>query len=97
VIAGVTIALRLFTDLLLTLNTAYPDYDFMRVRPEDFIQETNYNRLQHSIHSSLQQAMAQQPTLATTLWNAIETIQPQECDIFSYFPSAESPLSQDSM
>jgi len=84
---------RLFIDLLLTLNTTFPDYDFSSVRPEEFVEESNYDLVAHSINSSLQKAMMLESSLAPKLWHGIETIKPQECVIFSYMPAADSPLT----
>jgi len=86
---------RLFINLLLTLNTMFPDYDFSSVRPEEFMEEVNHDLVAHSINSSLQKAMMLEPSLAPTLWAGVETIKPSECVIFSYIPSAEeTPLSE---
>eukprot|EP00656_Telonema_subtile_P020021 TRINITY_DN211_c0_g1_i1.p1 TRINITY_DN211_c0_g1~~TRINITY_DN211_c0_g1_i1.p1 ORF type:complete len:263 (+),score=32.58 TRINITY_DN211_c0_g1_i1:224-1012(+) len=85
---------RLFINLLLTMNTMFPDYDFSSVRPEEFVEENNHDLVVHSINSSLQKAMMLEPTLAPQLWRAVETIKPQECFIFSYIPPAEGPLSE---
>lgn len=85
---------RLFINLLLTLNTTFPDYDFSSVRPEEFVEESNYDLVAHSINASLQKAMLIEPTLSSTLWQAMDTIKPKECFIFSYVPAAESPLSE---
>lgn len=84
---------RLFIDLLLTLNTTFPDYDFSSVRPEEFVEEKNHDLVAHSINSSLQKAMFLESSLSQKLWQGIETIRPQECVVFSYMPAADSPLT----
>eukprot|EP00658_Telonema_sp_P-2_P010966 TRINITY_DN14172_c0_g1_i2.p1 TRINITY_DN14172_c0_g1~~TRINITY_DN14172_c0_g1_i2.p1 ORF type:complete len:216 (-),score=24.93 TRINITY_DN14172_c0_g1_i2:451-1098(-) len=86
---------RLFINLLLTMNTMFPDYDFSSVRPEEFVEENNHDLVVHSINSSLQKAMLLEPTLAPSLWQGIDSIRPQECFIFSYLPAASGgPLSE---
>lgn len=85
---------RLFINLLLTMNTMFPDYDFSSVRPEEFVEETNIDLVVHSINMSLQKAMMLEPTFGPSLWKGIETIKPSECIIFSYIPGAgDGPLS----
>lgn len=82
---------KLFINLLLALNSMYPDYDFSAVRPEEFIEETNYDLVVHSINAALARAMSLDPDLGPALWAAIEeVIKPKECSIYSYIPDVES-------
>jgi len=82
---------KLFIDLLLTLTSMYPDYDFSTVRPEEFVEEAQFDLVVHSINSALAKAMLQDPSLGPALWQAVEeVIQPQDCKIYSYIPDVES-------
>merc|ERR1711939_574496 len=90
---------KLFINLLLTLTNMYPDYDFSCVRPEEFVEETNFDLVMHSINSALAKAMSLDATIGPTLWAAIEdAIQPSQCSIYSYIPDVESsPFGENSL
>merc|ERR1711939_93828 len=90
---------KLFINLLLTLTSMYPDYDFSSVKPEEFAEETNFGLVQHSINAALAKAMSLDPSLGPDLWAAIEeNIQPKECQIYSYNPDVEaSPFGEHSI
>lgn len=90
---------KLFINLLLTLNSIYPDYDFSSVRPEEFVEESNFDLIVHSINAALSKAMAQNPAMNPALWAAIEeVIQPRNCQIYSYIPDVESsPFGEGSL
>lgn len=82
---------KLFINLLLTLNSTYPDYDFSSVKPEEFVEEANIDLVVHSINSALAKAMSQDPSLGHSLWGAVEeAIKPRECRVYSYIPDVES-------
>lgn len=82
---------KLFINLLLTLNTMYPDYDFSSVRPEEFAEEPNFDLVRHSINSALAKPISTNILLEPALWAAIEeVIQPRDCSIYSYIPDVES-------
>jgi len=82
---------KLFIDLLLTLTSMYPDYDFSTVRPEEFVEENSVDLIVHSINSALAKAMLLDSSLGPALWAAVEeVIQPRDCKIYSYIPDVES-------
>jgi len=90
---------KLFINLLLTLSNMYPDYDFSCVRPEEFVEETNFDLVMHSINSALAKVLSTDATIGPTLWAAIEdAIQPSQCSIYSYIPDVESsPFGENSL
>jgi len=90
---------KLFINLLLALTSMYPDYDFSTVRPEEFVEETNFSLVVHSINAALAKAISLEPSLGPALWAAIEeVIQPKECSIYSYIPDVESnPFGEQSL
>lgn len=82
---------KLFINLLLTLNSTFPDYDFSSVKPEEFIEENNIDVVVHSINSALAKAMHQDPSLRGSLWAAVDdAIKPRDCRVYSYIPDVEA-------
>lgn len=82
---------KLFINLLLTMTSMFPDYDFSSVKPEEFVEETNFDLVVHSVNAALRKAIIQEPDLGPSLWAAIsEVIQPKDCSIYSYIPDIDS-------
>eukprot|EP00053_Salpingoeca_punica_P008272 m.74686 g.74686 ORF g.74686 m.74686 type:complete len:237 (+) comp14526_c0_seq1:260-970(+) len=76
-----------------TLNTAFaPDYEFGQALSHEFSREDRLDRVLQIIASNLHSAMGEDYTnISDTLWKAInEEINPNECDIYSYNPDADS-------
>lgn len=89
---------RLMTDLILTLNASFPDYDFGSIKASDFTKvkvassmSTINNRLSEwarSEHSGAGENVLQE------LWKAVnESIALPECDVYSFQPPDGSLMS----
>jgi hypothetical protein len=91
---------RLMTDLILTLNMSFPDYDFSNIRPSHFarlpsssiaISRTNekLSELARSTTQHEQQVVgrASSTHFLSKLWNSIdEAIKMDESEVYSYVP-----------
>lgn len=93
---------RLMTDLILTLNASFPDYDFGSVRPSHFIRIPAQNAV-HRINERLSELAShstskggyhlhdQQNFRLGNLWAAIDnSITLAESIVFSYVPPTQS-------
>lgn len=78
---------RLMTDLILTLNASFPDYDFANVRPSHFIKQEP-NQAIDDINQRLSElACSTRKTLLQDLWNSIDNvICLAETEVYSYVP-----------
>lgn len=90
---------KLFINLLLTMTSMFPDYDFSSVKPEEFVEETNFDLVVHSVNAALRKAILQEPDLGPQLWAAMsEVIEPKHCSIYSYIPDIDSnPFGEGSL
>jgi len=85
-------------DLISTLNSAFPDYDFSCLRADNFIKEEQW-RVVHSINSRLESVIPNYSSIRDSLWTAVNAeIQLSECTIYSLMPDVETnPFEQDGM
>jgi len=81
---------RLMTDLILTLNISFPDYDFSNVKPSHFVKMPNSASAMYSTNEKLSELAATTSVgnnFLVELWNAInEVIGCAESDVYSYVP-----------
>eukprot|EP01024_Parvocaulis_polyphysoides_P059500 TRINITY_DN6436_c0_g1_i1.p1 TRINITY_DN6436_c0_g1~~TRINITY_DN6436_c0_g1_i1.p1 ORF type:complete len:278 (-),score=21.06 TRINITY_DN6436_c0_g1_i1:229-1062(-) len=82
---------KTLVNLILTLNHVYPDYDFTRLKAEDFQKEDGSTRAQEVIDSFLLEVgkvweeSRYQDSFLDTLWATIDdAIQLKTCDVYSY-------------
>lgn len=73
---------RLLTDLILTLNLSFPDYDFSNVGPTDFEVWSVEAACRH-VNELLESSIGL--PLLVDLWSAIDAIMAlQDCEVYSY-------------
>jgi len=82
---------RLMTDLILTLNASFPDYDFSYVRPSHFTRLPSPSTAMNRTNEKLSEFAATTPSkgrgFLPKLWNAIDdVIVLNECEVYSYVP-----------
>lgn len=86
---------RLMTDLILTLNLSFPDYDFSSVKPSHFSKLPSSSVVMNRTNEKLSEYSATTPERASflpSLWTAInDVIILEECEIYSYLPP-DDPL-----
>lgn len=88
---------RLMTDLILTLNSSFPDYDFGSVRPSDF-EKIPVAESMKRINERLSELAVNKESFLPDMWNAIGgVVRLADCEVYSYAPKArdedEDPLS----
>jgi hypothetical protein len=89
------------TDLILTLNASFPDYDFSNIRPSHFSRSPSSSVAVNRTNERLSELAACTPQGANflpQLWNAIDdVINLNESDVYSYVPPSrdddDDPLS----
>jgi len=77
---------KLMTDLILTLNASFPDYDFSNVKPNQF-QKLKMEDVRKSIYENLSEFASQRssPNFLAELWNAVnDVIELRESDVYSF-------------
>jgi hypothetical protein len=76
---------RLMTDLILTLNASFPDYDFSNVKPDQF-HKLRLETVRTSIYEKLSELAAQKsPNWLVDLWFALnDVIDLRDCDVYSF-------------
>ena len=78
---------RLMTDLILTLNASFPDYDFSNVKPSQF-NKLALSSVRHQIYERLSELATfknPQQDWLLELWTALnEVIDIRECDVYSF-------------
>jgi len=77
---------RLMTDLILTLNHSFPDYDFANVKPNQF-EKLNIETVRKRIYERLSElaSFKAQKDWLVKLWMAVnDVIDLRECDVFSF-------------
>jgi hypothetical protein len=78
---------KLMTNLILTLNASFPDYDFSSVKPTDFAKIDVSQVMQHCNERLSEVAATKSASFLTDLWTAVDgQIQLQDCDVYSYQP-----------
>jgi len=86
---------RLMTDLILTLNASFPDYDFCNVRPSHFQKKTVKEAMQGCNGRLSELASKRGESFLREMWNAIDNVVClAETEVYSYVPPAidEDPL-----
>lgn len=88
---------RLMTDLILTLNSSFPDYDFGSVRPSDFEKIPVADAMKR-INERLSELAVERASFLPDMWNAIGgVVRLADCEVYSYAPKTrdedEDPLS----
>lgn len=84
---------RLLTDLILTLNSSFPDYDYSLVRADQFVRMKSAKSAVNRVNEKLSEFVASEkgPEFLNDLWSAIDdVIIMKECDIYSYAPDDTS-------
>jgi hypothetical protein len=92
---------RLMTDLILTLNASFPDYDFSNIKPSEFARVPSSNVAMNRTNerlSELAACSAQGDSFLSELWNAIDdVIVLKDSEVYSYVPPSrdddDDPLS----
>jgi len=77
---------KLMTDLILTLNASFPDYDFSNIKPNQF-EKVKMSDVRRNIRQNLSEYASQQssPNFLEELWNAVnDVIDLKECTVFSF-------------
>eukprot|EP00536_Pseudo-nitzschia_multiseries_P000398 jgi/Psemu1/249470/estExt_Genewise1Plus.C_50129 len=77
---------KLMTDLILTLNASFPDYDFSNVKPNQF-QKLKMEDVRKNIHQNLSEYASQRssPNFLEELWNAVnDVIDLNEATVYSF-------------
>lgn len=81
---------RLMTDLILTLNTSFPDYDFSNIRPSHFARLPSPNIAINRANERLSELASSNNKGADffqQLWNAVDdVIGVNESEVYSYVP-----------
>ncbi|CAB9514634.1 Repressor of RNA polymerase III transcription MAF1 [Seminavis robusta] len=88
---------RLMTDLILTLNASFPDYDFASIRPSDF-EKIQVNTAIKRINERLSELAAEKGAFLQDMWASMDDVVGlSDCDVYSYAPKArdedDDPLS----
>jgi len=84
---------RLLTDLILTLNSSFPDYDYSSIRADQFMRIESANSAMNRANEKLSEFSASEkgPEFLNDLWSAIDdVIILKECEIYSYVPADSS-------
>mmetsp|Transcript_12057 Transcript_12057/g.28186 ORF Transcript_12057/g.28186 Transcript_12057/m.28186 type:complete len:309 (-) Transcript_12057:757-1683(-) len=77
---------KLMTDLILTLNSSFPDYDFSNVKPNQF-QKLRMEDVRKSIRENLSEYASQRssPNFLEELWNALnDVIDLKEATVYAF-------------
>ncbi|KAJ8947487.1 hypothetical protein NQ318_009790 [Aromia moschata] len=93
-----TISRKTLFYLIATLNSSFPDYDFMDVKSHEFSKEPSRQWVTNAIDSNLAATAGEQyRLLGPSLWAAIDDeISLENCDIYSYNPDlASDPFGED--
>ncbi|KAK5646002.1 hypothetical protein RI129_004466 [Pyrocoelia pectoralis] len=93
-----TISRKSLFYLIATLNSAFPDYDFMDAKSHEFSKEPSLQWVMNAIDTNLSATAGEYyRSLRQQLWSAVEDeIDMKECDIYSYNPDfASDPFGED--
>lgn len=77
---------KLMTDLILTLNASFPDYDFSNIKPNQF-RKLQMRDVRKNIHQNLSEFASQRssPNFLEELWNAVNAVvELQESDVYTF-------------
>lgn len=77
---------KLMTDLILTLNASFPDYDFSNIKPNQF-EKVKIVDVRRNIRQNLSEYASQRtsPNFFEELWNAVnDVIDLKECTVYSF-------------
>lgn len=75
------------------MNASFIDYDFSKMKPESFIQQT-LEDCKHIVNSYLAEVCINQPDFINYLWKSInDAVTLHPCEIYSYIPNLDDPLS----
>ena len=86
---------RLMTDLILTLNASFPDYDFGSVKASDFIKvkvtsavaTINHHLSEWARSQRQQESNMDYPIVLQHLWESVnESVPLEECDVYCFTP-----------
>jgi len=80
---------KLMTDLMLTLNLSFPDYDFSSLKADDFVRVSSpYVAIEKANERLAEFALAEKgPGFLSEMWKAIDkVIFIDDCVVFSYVP-----------
>mmetsp|Transcript_25795 Transcript_25795/g.53771 ORF Transcript_25795/g.53771 Transcript_25795/m.53771 type:complete len:350 (+) Transcript_25795:280-1329(+) len=86
---------RLMTDLVLTLNASFPDYDFGSIKPTDFV-KLPAKKAARRINESLSEwAVSSASTTSSNnlnhMWKDVdEAIALNECDVYKFIPTEDA-------
>jgi hypothetical protein len=86
---------KLLISLITTMNASFLDYDFTNLQPEQFSVEPHSELVINYINNLwLNQYESLNPGIKAEFWAAInETIELNDCEIYSYTPDLDSELS----
>jgi len=77
---------KLMTDLILTLNASFPDYDFSNIKPNQF-EKVKMSDVRKNIRQNLSEFASQRssPNFLEELWNAVnDVIDLKEATVYSF-------------
>jgi len=82
---------RLLTDLILTLNASFPDYDFGNVKPGNFRKLASTKIAISRANQNLSElAQKKPPGFLNLLWRSVdEVVVLNECKVYSFHPDGE--------
>jgi hypothetical protein len=86
---------RLMTDLILTLNASFPDYDFSNIKPNQF-EKLNIETVRKRIYERLSEmaSFKDQKDWLVEMWMAVnDVIDLRECDVYSF----EEEIDEDAL
>lgn len=84
---------KLLVDLILTLNSTYPDYDFSAISPDDFCRERDHKMVINSVNQKLARVDEFERSFTDELWSSIEqVINMADCQIYSYIADPDDAL-----
>jgi Maf1 regulator len=88
---------RLMTDLILTLNSSFPDYDFGSIKPSDF-EKIGVSTAIKRVNERLAEVAVSKPSILPDMWSAMDdAVHLSECEVYSYAPKTrdqdDEPLS----
>jgi len=90
---------RLLIDLISTLNESFPDYDFTRVKPAQFVIQRMDSVMKNVNNALAEIATSGDEHFLDNLWKAIdECMTLSKCEVFSYVPDMNGdPFSEGSL
>ncbi|XP_049849458.1 repressor of RNA polymerase III transcription-like [Schistocerca gregaria] len=88
---------KTFIYLVMALNCAFPDYDFIDTKPDQFRKEPSIHLAVNSISSILSSVTSLTEDIKTKFWSTIDSeIGIQNCEVYSFIPDPDSnPFDED--